>query len=77
MEKNIKYLENNIKIKKFFSESDFIFNERLKFINILEKNNFEWKEAIRLSKIWANIKFKKCKYTKKIYDKIKKYDKSI
>lgn len=77
MEREITYLKKNEKIKQFYSESDYIFNERLKFIKKLEKDNIEFKLANKYSKIWNNIKFKKCKYQKSIYIFIKKYDKSI
>ena len=77
MEKKIKYLKKKEKIKKFYSESNYIFNERLNFIKKMEKDNIEFKLANKYSKIWNNIKFKKCKYQKAIYIFIKKYDKSI
>ena len=75
----IDYLNQNIKILQFISESDYQFNERLLFIKKLETfisppNN---KEAIRLSKIWYSIKFKKCTYPLEIYNNILQYDSNI
>ena len=49
-------------IIKFVEESNLQFYNRLLFIKKLEDNNINKKEAIRLSKIWYCIKYKKCKY---------------
>jgi hypothetical protein len=66
-ELNIKYLNNNEKIIKYNSESNYRFNERLKIIKIFESQKLKWKEANKLSKIWYNIKYNKCKYPPAIY----------
>jgi hypothetical protein len=47
------------------------FNERGWFIvSISPKTDEELDEAIRLSRIWANIKFNKCVYNKFLMNKI-------
>ena len=70
----IKYNNNFEKIIKFVSESDLRFNKRLELIKIFEKNNIKWKEANKLSKIWYNIKFNKCKYNQDLYNEYIKYN---
>ncbi len=69
----ITYLGKEEQIVQFLSESTEYFNDRLEFIRKLEKENILWKEANKLSKIYYNIKFKKCKYVPIIYNRIKKY----
>jgi hypothetical protein len=69
----IKYNNKDETIIKFFSESDENFNSRLEVIKKFEEDKLEWKEALKLSKIYSNIKFKKCKYSPQIYFSIKKY----
>ena len=71
----IKYLNTNVEIIQFLSESNNQFNKRLDFIKKLEKEFVDWKEAYRLSKIWYCIKFKHCKYLPELYHKIISYDK--
>jgi len=71
----VKYLDNNEIINKFYSESNKRFNERLKYINILEKNNIIWKDALKLSKIWYNIKYNGCKYNSILYNQYIKFNK--
>ena len=53
-------------------ESDKIYQFRCKFINENIKNE-EFKLLVKESKILANIKFKKCRYDSKIYNKLKKF----
>ena len=77
MERNISYLNSNKSIKKFYSESENYFLQRLEFIKKLEEKKIDFKEANRISKIWSNIKFKEIKYDKKIYLMVKKYDSNI
>ena len=67
---NITYLGNTVKIIHYLSESEEQFNSKLEFIKKLEKQNISWKEANKLSKIWYNIKYKKCKYPYELYNKI-------
>jgi len=71
--KIIKYNNKDETIIKFFSESDEHFNDRLNVIKKFEEDKLEWKEALKLSKVYSNIKFKKCKYSPQIYFSIKKY----
>ena len=61
-------------IIKFVEESNLQFYNRLLFIKKLEDNNINKKEAIRLSKIWYCIKYKKCKYPLEIYNNIMLFD---
>ncbi len=69
--KTIIYMNKEVKILQYLCESNNQFNQRLEFINKLEENNIEWKEANKLSNIWHNITFKKCKYPEELYNKIK------
>ena len=57
-------------------ESNYIFKLRGEFI---QKNlqKYSWKDAVKLSKIWANIKWKHCRYHHNIYHQIKQLDSSI
>jgi len=71
--KTIKYKNKDENIIQFFSESDELFNSRLELLKKLEEENLEWKEALKLSKIYFNVKFKNCKYTTQVYYSIKKY----
>ena len=71
----IKYLNDNIKILQYISESNNQFNNRLIYIKKLENNNLNYKEAIRISKIWYSIKYKKCKYPLEIYNYVIQFDK--
>ena len=75
MERKIKYLNKTETIIKFYSESESIFNERINFIKKVEKKKIKFKEALKYSKIWSNIKFKECKYNKKVYLKVMDFDK--
>ena len=71
----ITYLNEDVKILKYISESDNQFNNRLLFIKKLENNNIKYKEALRLSKIWYSIIYKKCIYSNDIYNYIMSLDK--
>jgi hypothetical protein len=75
MERSIKYLNKKEKITKFFSESENYFNKRIEFIKKLEKKKIKFKDAVKYSKIWINIKFKGCKYQKRVYLKVISFDK--
>ena len=68
-ELNIVYLDINEKIIKFNCESNKRFALRILFIKVLENKKIKWKDANKLSKIWYNIKFNKCKYVPQIYKK--------
>jgi hypothetical protein len=69
----IKYKNKEEIITQFFSESDEQFNSRLELLKKLEEENIIWKEALKISKIYYNFKFKKCRYTPQVYYMIKKY----
>jgi hypothetical protein len=63
----------NISIDK--KESDEIFYERVKFIiKQTPSSEEELKKIIIYSRIWSNIKFKKCTYSEEIMNIIKKLD---
>ena len=70
----IEYLNDKIKILQYLSESNNQFNNRLLYIKKLENNKLNYKEAIRMSKIWYSIKYKKCKYQQEIYNYIMKFE---
>ena len=70
---NITYLDKNESITKFFNESDEIFNARIELLQKLEKEKVPYKDALKLTKIYINVKYKKCKYSPQLYHSIKKY----
>lgn len=69
----INYMGNDEAVTQFFSESDEIFNDRIEVLKKMEIDNVPWKDALKLSKIYINAKYKKCKYTSQLYNSIKKY----
>ena len=71
----IDYLNKKKQILQYISESNNNFELRLNYIRKLEKNNISWNEALKLSLLWYNIKFKNCKYNKELYLKVLYYDK--
>ena len=71
----INYLNKKEQILQYISESNNNFELRLNYIRKLEKNNIPWNEALKLSLLWYNIKFKYCKYNKELYLKVLYYDK--
>jgi hypothetical protein len=73
-EVSIIYLNNQEKITKFFTESNLVFNQRIEIIRLMEKDNINWKEAHKLSKIWYNIKLNNAKYNSDLYKKYLYYD---
>lgn len=73
--KTINYLNKDVKILQYLSESNKQFNKRLEFINKLESRNIPLKDAIKYSKIWSCINYKKCKYSPEIYNLISQFDK--
>ena len=62
-----------MEINKLCDESDNVFLQRKKFIQRAKKKDSTLSESdlIKYSKIWANIRYKGCKYSPKIYHKIK------
>ena len=76
MENNYKeviYMNKTIKLLQYLSESNNDFNKRVEFIKTLENKDIDWKEAIKLSRLWYCITIKKCKYSLETFNKIKKY----
>ena len=69
----ITYLNNEVIITQFVSESTEQFTTRLELLKKLEKANIIWKEAQKISKIFYNVKYKKCTYTQPVYNMIKPY----
>ena len=67
----IKYLNKAIKVLQYLSESNKDFNKRKEFIKTLEDKEIDWKEAIKLSRIWYCVNIKNCKYSPDVYNKIK------
>ena len=66
----------SIILKKELGESDEIFHNRgLFIINQTKLNNLS--DLDKLSKIWANMKFKECKYPSYITNKIKYMEKFL
>lgn len=72
--KDIKYLGENIKVLQYFSESNEQFLKRLEYIKKIENKKINWKEAIRLSKVWYCINFKNCRYPPDLYIKVMSYN---
>jgi hypothetical protein len=64
-------------MNKVLGESFVEFEERKKFYQKLLDNKVKEDEAIKMSLIWANIKFRKCRYEPYIYHQVKKYDNNI
>ncbi len=69
----ITYLGNEVEFTQYLCESDEQFNSRLEVIKKMEEKNIEWKQAQKLSKIYYNVKFKKCRYTPIVYNMIRQY----
>jgi len=69
----IKYLDKNTEITQYLCESDEQFILRIELIKKLEEKKIDYKQALKLSKIYYNIKFKKCKYTPVVYNMIRNY----
>ena len=66
-QKEIIYNNNKEKLEKIPSECINRFNERIKFISILESNKVIWEDAEKLSKIWYYIIYYKMKYNIVLY----------
>ena len=79
METKVEIIFNSKKenLERISSECLSRFNERIKFIKLLESNNFIWTDAHKLSKIWYNIINYKMKYNSLIYNQIMKYNKLL
>lgn len=72
---DINYMKQTIHILQYISESNEQFKKKLEFIKKMEKKEVDWRKAIRLSKIWYCIKYKKCKYAPEVYHEVMSYDK--
>ena len=70
-------MNRKIKISNFDSESENIMNQKLEFIKKMEEKNINHNLVNKYSKIWVNIKFKKCFYDKSIFKFIKSIDSKI
>ena len=57
------------------SESDEIFFKKGWFIISQPDVENNYTEIVRLSKVWENIKFKKCIYNRNLMEKIEEMDK--
>jgi len=64
----IMYLNQEYSILKYISESNNVFTQRLNFIKKAENKNIPWDQALKLSLVWYNITFNKCRYNKELYD---------
>jgi len=62
---------------KIIGESTNEFNLRKDFYNKLLDKKISTNESHKLSVIWSNIKFRKCRYPSDIYHLVKIHDKSI
>jgi hypothetical protein len=71
----IVYLNKNEYILQYISESNNNFELRLNYIKKLEKYNILWNDAVKLSLLWYNIKYRNCKYNKDLYLQVMSYDK--
>lgn len=69
----IKYQDKDEKITQFLMESNEQYEDRLQIIKKMENENMLWKESLSLSKVYYNVKYRKCKYNPYLYNKIKKY----
>lgn len=56
-------------------ESNFEFEQRKLFNDFLSSKNI--KDNEKLSKVWANIKFRSCRYSSQLYHFISKLDKQF
>ena len=66
----IQYKKQTVEILQYLSESNTRFKKRMEYINKLENEDIEWKEAVRLSRIWYCIKYLKCKYIQEVYHRV-------
>lgn len=62
-----------VQIERMPDESDKVFNDRIEFISRANQDLNNIKESVRLSKVYINFKYKKCKYPQDLFFKIKNY----
>lgn len=60
-------------IKKLDTETQSIYEKRLEFIEKINLKIDNLDEAIKLSKIWFNVKYNNCYYDVSLFNKIKNY----
>jgi hypothetical protein len=73
METNIKkipYLDSEIEIIQWLSESDTQFAKRLEFIKKLEQKKVDIRQVQKLSNAWYCMKFKECVYKNELKQKL-------
>jgi hypothetical protein len=63
-------------LAKIKDESEYEYQSRLQFIESCG-NKIPDNQKDPLSKVWANIKFRNCKYSKTLYIKITSLDKTL
>lgn len=66
----IKYFDKEYELVRDISESDFIYNIRVNFINKNKSKDLKWKDIVKYSKIYINITYLGCKYPKYVYSKV-------
>jgi len=62
---------------KIIGESKNEYEMRKSFYDKLKERKIDDKEAMKMSVIWSNIKFRQCRYPSWIYHLISKYDETI
>ena len=71
--RKIEYLGKEESLVQYLSESNEQYLKRTEIIKKMEKDNIPWKECLKLSKIYYNVKFRKCRYVPALFHKIKNY----
>ena len=67
-------------ITQFESETNEVYLSRINFIKNAKKkfkDKYSEKDLEKFSKIWANIKYKRCRYSSKIYNLIKTFTRDL
>lgn len=62
-------------MQKIKGESNYEFEQRKLFYDFLSSKKV--KDIEKLSKVWANIKFRKCRYSSSLYNFLMKLDKDF
>ncbi len=73
----ISFKEKYLLLDIFESECISRLNKRIQYIKILEQNDYNWKDAHKLSKIWYNIIYNKTIYTNEIHNLVMKFNKLL
>ena len=66
----LSYLNQDVQILRFITESNNQYDARLEYIKKLESKKIIWKDAEKLSKVWHCIKYKSCRYHPELYNKV-------